>query len=89
MVKRTSNLLPIVTFFLDINIKTMYHRRKTMNDDRMEKSGSIFFEKVREGYFDLDKKNDRFVKIDASESIDFIHESIWNYIKVIFKDDIK
>lgn len=85
----TSSLLPSVTFFLDINIKTMYHRRKNMNDDRMEESGSIFFEKVRKGYLNLDKNNDRFVKIDASDSIESIHESIWNYVKVMFKDDIK
>lgn len=85
----TSSLLPSVTFFLDINIKTMYHRRKNMNDDRMEKSGSNFFEKVRKGYLNLDKNNDRFVKIDASDSIESIHESIWNYVKVMFKDDIK
>ena len=85
----TSSLLPSVTFFLDINIKTMYHRRKNMNDDRMEKSGSKFFEKVRKGYLNLDKNNDRFVKIDASDSIESIHESIWNYVKVMFKDDIK
>ena len=85
----TSSLLPSVTFFLDINIKTMYHRRKSMNNDRMEKSGSKFFEKVRKGYLNLDKNNDRFVKIDASDSIESIHESIWNYVKVMFKDDIK
>ena len=85
----TSNLLPSVTFFLDIDIDTMYSRRANLDDDRMELAGFSFFEKVRKGYLHLEKENDRFVKVNASGSIECIEKTIWDSIKIIFKDDMK
>ena len=74
----TLGLLPTVTFYLDIPVKTMILRKNKENNDRMENSGLKFFERVRSGYFDLELKNNRFVKIDASQNIKKIETQIWS-----------
>ena len=82
----TLGLLPTVTFYLDIPVKTMILRKNKENNDRMENSGLKFFERVRSGYFDLELKNNRFVKIDASQNIKKIETQIWSSLNNFFKD---
>ena len=82
----TLGLLPTVTFYLDISVKTMILRKNKENNDRMENSGLKFFERVRSGYFDLELKNNRFVKIDASQNIKKIETQIWSSLNDFFKD---
>ena len=82
----TLGLLPTVTFYLDIPVKTMILRKNKENNDRMENSGLKFFERVRSGYFDLELKNNRFVKIDASQNIKKIETQIWTSLNDFFKD---
>ena len=82
----TLGLLPTVTFYLDIPVKTMILRKNKENNDRMENSGLKFFERVRSGYFDLELKNNRFVKIDASQNIKKIETQIWSSLNDFFKD---
>ena len=52
------DLVPDITFFLDIPIKEIEKRilRAKKNKDRMESSGLDFYERVRSGYLDLAKK---------------------------------
>ncbi|MDR1907912.1 MAG: dTMP kinase [Holosporales bacterium] len=49
-----------------------------VKEDRFERINMEFHQKVREGYFDILRKNSaRCKKIDASRSIEDIHEDIW------------
>ena len=82
----TLDLLPTITFYLDITVETMLSRKNKIDNDRMENSGSEFFEKVRDGYSYINSKNNRFVKIDASESIEKIESEIWVVVKDIYGD---
>ena len=82
----TLGLLPTVTFYLDISVKTMILRKNKENNDRMENSGLKFFERGRSGYFDLELKNNRFVKIDSSQNIKKIETQIWSSLNDFFKD---
>lgn len=68
--------IPDLTFYLKISWEESKKRTAHMQEDRMEKAGQEFFEKVIEGYNYLAKTEERFVEIDASQSINSIHETI-------------
>ena len=71
--------IPDITFFIDIPIEEMEKRKLQFSFeslDRIELSQKRFFEKVRQGYLNLSKKNNRFVKIDGRKSIQDIHKLI-------------
>lgn len=73
-------LTPDITFFLDIDINGAYKRRANQSEDRMEKSGQAFYERVRDGYHFLAKNNKRFVTLDAQLPPEDIHFEIWKFI---------
>ena len=71
--------IPDVTFVLDVNAATAKSRmqgpRKT---DRMEQQPAEFYERVREGYRALAKREpSRVVLIDGSRTADEIENEIW------------
>jgi len=71
--------IPDVTFVLDVNAATAKSRmqgpRKT---DRMEQQPAEFYERVREGYRALAKREpSRVVLIDGSRTVDEIENEIW------------
>lgn len=68
--------IPDLTFYLKISWEESKKRTAHLQEDRMEKAGQDFFEKVIEGYNYLAKTEERFVEIDASQSINSIHETI-------------
>ncbi|PJA96953.1 MAG: dTMP kinase [Ignavibacteriales bacterium CG_4_9_14_3_um_filter_34_10] len=71
--------IPDITFFIDIPIEEMEKRKLQFSFeslDRIELSQKRFYEKVRQGYLNLSKKNNRFVKIDGRKSIQDIHKLI-------------
>lgn len=75
----TGGVSPDITFLLDIDVAE--GRRRVIDGreslDRLEQSSLDFFERVRQGYLSLAKEDaDRFVVIDATESIESIHEKI-------------
>ena len=73
--------IPSTTFLLDCNIDTSLKRLG--KKDRMESSGKDFLLKVKEGFLELALLNkNRYVIIDANQSITEIQDSIWT----IFKD---
>jgi dTMP kinase len=79
----TSGLLPKKTFFIDIPVQEMYHRRQSgrQETDRMEMSNEEFFNRVREGYTEMAKEEPgRFITIDGRQPIDAIHEIIWKEV---------
>ena len=69
-------VVPDITFYLKITPEEASIRTKGSEKDRMEKSGSEFFEKVCKGYDILAEKEDRFVTIDATLSQEDIHTLI-------------
>lgn len=78
----TSGLVPDLTFLIDIPVDEIYRRRKEKYSelDRMENSGAEFYERVRYGYFEIAKSNDRFIIIDGMKKIDEISDEIWSIV---------
>lgn len=71
--------IPDLTFFVDISTSVALQRKqKKLNDelDRIELSDDEFYNKVRNGYIELAKKESRFKIINGTESIDEIHKKI-------------
>ena len=74
---------PDCTFLLDIDPKKGFARKFNDKKDRIESSGLRFFEKVRNGYIDIAKiSNNRIKIINAENSINEIHITILNYLKL-------
>ena len=74
--------IPDVTFVLDVNAATAKSRmqgpRKT---DRMEQQPADFYERVREGYRALAKREpSRVVLIDGARTADEIENEIWKVL---------
>ena len=77
--------VPDVTFFLDIPIDEVILRKskvKQIDLDRIESSEIDFYERVREGYLYLAKKEKRFRMIDGTASIENIHSKIIKEIEL-------
>lgn len=72
--------IPEITFFIDTPIDEIIKRKsnvKKIDLDRIERSAIEFYEKVREGYLYLSKKEKRFCIVNGLLSIEEIH----NFIK--------
>lgn len=77
--------VPDITFFIDIPIEEVLLRKskiKHIELDRIEISERFFYEKVREGYLMLSKKEKRFIKIDGTKSIDEVYQKIIKEIEI-------
>jgi len=69
--------IPNLSILLDISVKEAFSRKIKDKKDRIELSGSDFFNNVRNGYLEIAKDNkERFIIIDASKNIDEIHKDI-------------
>ena len=78
----TLNKSPNLTFYLDISADQSICRRKGMKDDRIEKKGIRYLERVRQGFLLLANKNpDRIITIDGSLSKKEINNIIWGIVK--------
>lgn len=73
----TEELLPDVTFFLDIDVKVGFERKRGDKLDRLEKEPTAFHEEVRKMFIKL-AKNDpgRVVVVNASQNMDEIAKQI-------------
>ena len=68
---------PNLSILLDIHVKEAFSRKIKDKKDRIELSGSDFFNNVRNGYLEIAQDNkERFIIIDASKNIDEIHKDI-------------
>ncbi|HEY6953392.1 MAG TPA: dTMP kinase [Bacteroidota bacterium] len=78
-------LVPDLTFFLDIPVAEVERRmqRSHTAKDRMESNGAGFYDRVREGYLDIAKKEKRFHIIDGLQSVETIQESIWTSVRSV------
>jgi dTMP kinase len=79
----TGDLLPGLTFILDIDPDQVVERRKErkMEIDRLESSGDDFYDRVHKGYHKIAELDPIRVKlIDANQSIDQIKSEIWEFV---------
>jgi dTMP kinase len=78
----TTGLKPDITFVLDVDWETSRARLGKANPDRLENNPRDFFERVREGYFELARREPERVKIiDAKQTPDKIFSEIQGYLK--------
>lgn len=79
----TGELKPHLTFFLDIPLNEIERRIRHTNAtrDRMEMNERSFYERVRNGYYEIAKREQRFRVIDGMQSIETIHAQIWDEIQ--------
>ncbi len=73
------NCIPDLTFFLDIPFEESLRRKNLSNlsPDRIESMGKEFFEKVREGYLQIQKREpERFKIINGLGNPESIHTKI-------------
>ena len=78
------NAIPSLTFFIDLPLSDIDKRRSKFgvsNLDRIELSQNDFYDKVREGYIELSKTEERIVTIDGRDSIEKIHSKIINIVE--------
>lgn len=81
-------LIPDLTFFIDISIEEANNRKQKMNGDsldRIENSNNEFFIKVRNGYLEIAKREKRFRIINGEDSVENIHQQIINEIEIFKK----
>lgn len=79
----TIGVVPDITFFVDIPIDEIKHRIEAAKSsmDRMESSGDSFYERVRQGYFEIAKSElERFHIIDGLKNVEAIHNDIWEVV---------
>ncbi|MCF7885390.1 MAG: dTMP kinase [Candidatus Marinimicrobia bacterium] len=78
----TDELVPDLTFFLDISLNEREKRIGNNKLDRLESEQNNFHQKVREGFLKINKKNrNRFVKLNGKDGIEIISKKIWNNIE--------
>ncbi|MEO8232604.1 MAG: dTMP kinase [Ignavibacteriota bacterium] len=76
--------IPDITFFIDIPNSVAIERKQNVAHselDRIEVSDNNFYERVRDGYLYLAKKEKRFRIIDGTQNINQINEQIIKEIK--------
>lgn len=79
----TGDLLPGLTFILDIDPDQVLGRKKkrNMEIDRLESAGEDFYDRVYKGYHKIAELDPIRVKcIDATKSIDQIKTEIWEFV---------
>jgi dTMP kinase len=76
----TENLMPTLTIILDLPAKTGLGRLQST--DRLESEPLAFHERVREEFLNLANVDpDRFYVVDATQSVEAIHEQIVERVK--------
>lgn len=81
----TNSTKPDLTLVFDVDIETSMQRVGNQQD-RMEKSGKEFFNKVRNGYLELAKQEpDRIKVIDTTKSITEVQKDVVNIINKYIK----
>lgn len=71
---------PDLTIILDVDLETAKPRLDD-KPDRMEQKGDAYHEKVRQGFLELAKNRDGFAVVDASGTIENVHNQLLKVIK--------
>ncbi|MAR95321.1 MAG: dTMP kinase [Gammaproteobacteria bacterium] len=81
LISFTNCPIPDISFLLDDSVDSGFKRKNQDTKDRIESSSKNFFNKVRNGYLTIAKKEkDRFLIINAADNIDNIHKIIIKHI---------
>ena len=81
--KILNNFLPNKTFLFELSSSQILLRlKKRKNKNKYDKLEKKFHNEVNKGY-ELISNNKRFIKIDASKPIDFIHKKIISHINLL------
>lgn len=78
--------VPELTFFIDIPVGIANERRKKKLKrklDRMELSNIEFFNRVRSGYLEIARKEERFKVIEGTQTIETIQNQIISELELI------
>ncbi len=79
----TGGLKPDLTVVFDIDVETSM-QRVGKEKDRMESAGMEFFNRVRNGYLEIAKKEpDRVKVINSSDTIENIHKQVVELIEAL------
>jgi dTMP kinase len=78
--------VPDITFVLDLDVTTARSRMKSpRRPDRMEQEPTEFYERIRQAYCHLAKREpNRVVLIDGSQPVDKIDNQIWEILTARF-----
>ncbi len=71
--------VPDLTFLIDIPVKEVNKRKAKFEPgtwDRIEVSGDQFYERVRQGYFEIATNSNHYKILDGLNSIEHIHQEI-------------
>ncbi len=72
----TKGLKPDLTFVFDVDVRTSMSRVGN-SKDRMESAGQEFFNRVRNGYLEIARKEPNRIRvIDSTQSIKKVHEDV-------------
>ena len=80
----TQDLRPDLTILLDLSVEEGFHRKQASKQDRFEKEGAEFHQKVRRGYLELAAAEpERWLVIDAAQAKDKIAAIIWQKVSLL------
>ena len=74
---------PDVTVILDVDLKTA-SARISDTPDRMEQKGDAYHQKVRDGFLELARLNNKIEIVDATADIETIHKNIVEIMRKYF-----
>jgi dTMP kinase len=78
--------IPELTFFIDIPVGIANERRKKKSKgklDRIELADLEFYNRVRSGYLEIARKEERFKVIDGTQTIETIQNQIISELELI------
>ena len=78
--------IPDITFFIDIPVGIANERRKKKTKvklDRIETADSEFYNRVRNGYLQIARSEERFKVIDGTQTIETIQNQIISELELI------
>jgi len=86
----TGDLIPDLTFVLDLPVSVAVGRRGNARGDRLESEATEFHERVREGFLSLaEMEPDRVVVVDGSMNLSEVSNSIAGHLRLRFPDVLR
>lgn len=79
-------MIPDLTFFIDIPVGIAKERRKKKSKvklDRIETADTEFYNRVRNGYLEIARREERFKVIDGTQTIETIQNQIISELELI------
>lgn len=78
--------LPDLTLLMRLDPQAGKARMKERNLDRIEDEQQAFHRRVYEGYLQLEREYDRFVGVDADESIEAVSTALIGHIEALMRE---